>query len=221
MQLLLGSVCALIPLLGPIVYVGYLTEVIVAQHRHGEETYPVFDFDNFSRYLKRGIWPFLVQLVVGLFALPVLAFSAAPLLAIPLLDLHEPEIIAPIAATILLFSFAMVLMVVFILPLTIRAALLQDFKNAFSWTFAKGFVARVWSQIILAQLFLIAAMFPMMIFGFATCGLGYYPVITVIMFASWQLHRQLYELYLVRGGEPIEISHSFLQDPHPSRESAL
>jgi hypothetical protein len=28
----------------------------------------------------------------------------------------------------------------------------------------------------------------------------------VMMFAQWQLFRQLYELYLARGGEPIPIA---------------
>ena len=68
--MLLGAVCALIPILGPIVYLGYLTEVIVAQHRHGEESFAAFDFDYFGRYLSRGLWPFLVQLVAGLIVVP-------------------------------------------------------------------------------------------------------------------------------------------------------
>src|SRR5690348_1752019 len=96
-NLLLASVCLLIPVVGQIVLIGYLFEVIDVLLRRqpatssgtvdetGEEAldaqvmdalpadddlivspYPEFNFSRFSEYLMRGVWPFLVQFIVGM-----------------------------------------------------------------------------------------------------------------------------------------------------------
>src|SRR6516225_3384550 len=96
-NLLLASLCVLIPVIGPIILIGYLFEVIdvllgrrpwpsdkKTANRASEairepplvtprlETpahdgaYPDLTFDRLGEHLTRGVWPFLVQLIVSL-----------------------------------------------------------------------------------------------------------------------------------------------------------
>lgn len=71
-NLLLGGVCVLIPVVGPIVYAGYCIGVFAQQTRQRNLMYADFEFDRFADYLLRGLWPFLVSLVVGLITLPII-----------------------------------------------------------------------------------------------------------------------------------------------------
>jgi hypothetical protein len=94
-NLLLFTVCLLIPIIGPIVLIGYYFEmidsflgllraksldpsevdeagvmnVLPVDPQYADNTYPDFQFNRFGEYLYRGIWPFLVgflfNLIVG------------------------------------------------------------------------------------------------------------------------------------------------------------
>ena len=87
-NLLLTTVCVLIPVIGMMVLLGYLFEVIEFKHRQGDEKpYADFDFDRFVDYLKRGLWPFLCGLVIAavlapvfmvMYFVPMLIFWAGP-----------------------------------------------------------------------------------------------------------------------------------------------
>ena len=76
-----------------IVLLGYLFEIIEFKHRHGDdEPYADFDFNRFVEYLKRGLWPFLCALVIGVAFMPVLMV----LYLVPVLIIltHPPAIVA-------------------------------------------------------------------------------------------------------------------------------
>jgi hypothetical protein len=206
MQLLLMSVCMLIPAIGPIVLLGFHTEVFVLQHKTGEKSYPEFDFNRFTDYLGRGIWPVLVGLVVGLIAVPPSLVVFAPLLLIPHLELRGPQVAGPIAASAILYLLLLLVLTFFSVAMTIHSALSQSFSRAFSLAFIKEFVRRVWIEILLMHLFLTVVSIPAMLVGYLLCFVGIYPVIAILIFASWQLYRQLYELYLQRGGQPVSIA---------------
>ena len=64
--LLAGVVCVLVPIMGPIVLLGYGFEVIESWHRGRRQGYKEFDLNQLVKYMLRGLWPFLVQLVIGL-----------------------------------------------------------------------------------------------------------------------------------------------------------
>src|SRR5262245_40908593 len=68
-NLLYGCVCVLIPVVGPIILLGYRAEIAEDLERDPQlEDYPDFTFNRFADYLQRGIWPFLMQLIVSLAA---------------------------------------------------------------------------------------------------------------------------------------------------------
>src|SRR5713101_7324917 len=65
LNVLMGVVCGLIPIIGGIVYSGYLFEVIDALHEDPDHhDFPDFDFNRFMTYLMRGLWPFLAELII-------------------------------------------------------------------------------------------------------------------------------------------------------------
>src|SRR5579864_9195444 len=81
LNLVLCGVCLLIPVIGPIVVLGYSFEVFDSLHRDPDKRrYPNFEFDRFTKYLMRGLWPFLVQLIMNfVLALPIGIFTGITL----------------------------------------------------------------------------------------------------------------------------------------------
>ena len=63
-SLLMGSICMFIPMLNGLILAGYRYEIVEMKLRFPDQPYPKFDFARFSQYLTRGIWPFLIDLIV-------------------------------------------------------------------------------------------------------------------------------------------------------------
>jgi hypothetical protein len=237
-NLLLASLCVLIPAVGPIILIGYLFEVIdallgrrpwppdsktadrpteaitaqllatptTAPPTHAEG-YPDLTFDRLGEYLTRGIWPFLVQLIVNL---PVgVVFGLLWTMGMMLVSIAAANNSGVIAAVIVVLLILVYLLVVLALgvvsaPLYIRAGLSSDFAGAFSMEFLRDFLKRVGKETLLMQLFLTATSLLLTLVGMLACCIGMYPAIALVVFAHHHLALQLYELYLERGGTPVE-----------------
>jgi hypothetical protein len=211
MNILLEGVCALIPAVGPIALAGYNLGVIVHLHERRESEYPAFDFGRFVDYLKRGLWPFLVSLVLGFISAPIAwllmglafaGFALSPTLGVVLT-----------AVAGVLFLWLVVGIHVCIMALTLRAGLMQDFGAGFSLAFLRGFLGRVWVEAVLAMLFMCVVAIPLTLAGFLAMCVGVYAAAALMTFIHWQLNLQLYELYLERGGDPLPISVELMADP--------
>ena len=100
-------------------------------------------------------------------------------------------------------------------PLKIRASITQDFAKSFNFAWIKRFVGLMWKEILLASLFLIVAGMALSIVGMVLFCVGVYAATVVIYFAWTHLHRQLYRLYLSRGGEPVPFSPKLRDTPPP------
>ena len=205
-NLLLASVCALIPYVGLIALLGYLFEVIESKHRHGDEQpYAGFDFNRFVDYLKRGLWPFLCGLVLAVVMMPVvMVFYFVPMLIIMA---DPPVLIAFMAAVFMVVGMGLltVVMTTLMIPIYLRAGLQQEFAPAFSLDYLKQFVTLTWRELLLSSLFLVGTGFVIQFLGLAACCIGLYPAIALIMFAQLHIEYQLYELYLQRGGDEIPL----------------
>ena len=209
-NLLMTAVCMLIPAIGPLVLIGYLIEVFAP--RLGEDwpgwdgrgNYPDFDFGRFAAYLERGLWPFLASLVAGLVVLmPAYLVAALPLVLV--LVSHGPPaaVVAAAVLSALLMGVAALPATVVLVPVTLRAALLQEFTAAFNVEWSKDFIRRTWRKILLSTLFVLALSFPLAIAGYAMCFVGVYPAMALVFVAQWHLHFQVYRVYLARGGVPV------------------
>lgn len=99
--------------------------------------------------------------------------------------------------------FAMMLVLV---PLKIRASLTQDFAKSFDFGFVKRFLAVTWKEVVLSSLFVLITGPLLVCLGAVVFCVGI-NFATVLVYFFWtHLHKQLYALYLSRGGEPIPLS---------------
>jgi hypothetical protein len=216
-NLLLGGVCMLLPVVGPLVLAGYLCDVLAPRPiddatgrlqpppRPPHLPYPEFKFDRFVEYLERGLWPFLLQLIIGLVAVPVMGVTLT-LMVLGAGGVTGPGVkTAVVVVCVALFLAAIVGSMMLAVPFVMRAALLQEFVPALSWPWAKDFLSRTWRETLLAVLFLYATAIPLTILGSLMCCVGVYPAVALFTFAQWHLDFQLYDLYLSRGGTPVPI----------------
>ena len=212
MNLLLGAVCSLIPVLGGIFFSGYGYEAVEAMHRRGEDDqYPDFDFNRFVKYLVRGCWPFIWQLVVGVpvgFIMGFLYFIGM-MVFIGTADQHEH---GPPAAFFLFFIFFLVvglalglIISVVLAPLLLRSGLSQELGFGQALPFVQDFLKRVGKEVILAQLFLLGTAIVIIPIAYVLCILPVFPAVVIVQMAHFHLLYQLYGLYLQRGGMPVPL----------------
>ncbi len=209
MNLLFGSVCQLIPIIGPIVFLGYSYDVIEAMHGQGDRRYPDFDFNRFVKYLVRGLWPFLVQLIVLLPVMVLVMILLFAGMATMAASMRERDgggmvfvvlIIMVLAVVLVEFLLALVMF-----PLTLQAGLSQEFALSNLWEFLKDFLKRVWKELVLALLFLMVSSLVVSAAGLLLFCIGVYPATVLITLAHHHFLYQLYELYLQRGGKEIPL----------------
>ena len=228
MNMLLGGVCVLIPLVGPIVVLGWTIVGFWGRQDDSCETFPPFDFANFSKYLEKGAWPFIVSFVASIAASMVLMPLSWGVM-MPLMFLGQDSsgagtagCIGGVAALgmIVFWAALMVALVVLLMPLTLRATLTQDFAKAFNLQFMNQFLTLTWKECLLSSLFLGAASIVLTSVGMLVFCIGAYFAGVVIYFAWMHLEKQLYELYLSRGGEPVPVSPKLLNIPPPLPQPA-
>lgn len=223
MNMLFAGVCVFIPFIGPIVIKGWLITGFWAREDERCETFPDFDFNNFGKYLERGLWPFLVTLIGSVAAGMAVAIIVVPVMMILSLALpgHDAPGSGCAAAIVVMFMIAfyagMVVAIMFVLtPLTLRASMIQDFGQSFNFTFVKQFVTLMWKEILLSSLFLMAASLVLVGIGALALCIGMYFATVVVYFCWVHLHKQLYRLYLSRGGEPVPLSPKLRDYPPPA-----
>ncbi|MCX7700695.1 MAG: DUF4013 domain-containing protein [Gemmataceae bacterium] len=202
-NLLLMTLCLIIPVVGPIVLIGYLLEVFDSARSKPEPSgYPDFDFNRFVPYLTRGIWVFLVQLLVQVFiGLPmafILGFGTALVAA-----LDEGRV--TVFALLVLLPLGLILSIVLGMVLwavTIFEGIRRGLDISGMLSFVREYLGKVWRETLGAILFLVVAGWVLSLAGLALCCVGVYPVTSWLMFANYHLMAQTYRLYLERGGTP-------------------
>lgn len=216
-NMLYAAVCMLIPVIGPLILLGYQFEIVETLHRNPGRTYPDFDFNKFTYYLTRGIWPFLVQLVCSLPMVFVVmffyVFMVISMIAAGAAGGKEYGgvfIMLAIFVDIFVMTVVSVVLGMVIQPFILRAGLSQDFAQGFKFGWAFDFLKKNWVQILMFQLFFVVTSTPMAMIGMVLCVIPLYAVIALLILAQANMHLQLYHLYLARGGEPIP-----LKEPPP------
>jgi hypothetical protein len=209
---LLCMVAPLVPVAGAMVVLGYHFDIIESLHLRPKREYPDFDFDRLLHYLQRGLWPVLVQLIVSL-PLAVLGvvlyFGFWFGIMTAVMPGGDPSLVAlwlVFGGCALLFFLLVELLVgLFLLPMVLRSGLMTDFGAAFSWTFIRDFLGRMWLQALLAELFLLLTGTALVLAGLLLFGIGVYPAAALVSFARAYLLYELYEEYLRRGGLEITL----------------
>jgi hypothetical protein len=216
MNLFWGFLCLvstiLIPVIGQLIFLGYMFEVIDGLLANRGGRYPDFDINRFGDYLARSLWPFLVKLVVAVVAVPVvLIVIAIPAVIMGLLAAAVGEdnagIVVAIGVPLLVLVIISigVLVSMVILPLVFRAGMTQSFAEGFNFGWAMDFAKKTWLEMFLAMLFLVFSAMVLGIIGLILCYLPVFAVGALAMLAEGHLMYQLYLLYLSRGGMPLPL----------------
>jgi hypothetical protein len=218
-NLLLAGVCGIIPVIGPMVVKGWLITGFWGRDDERPETFPEFEFDKFGKYLERGLWPFLVTFATGIALTLVVCVVVVPVVMVAgfLTGGRDSGCIGFIvfifvAIFYLLVAVAMAFVVT---PLMLRACLIQDFVQSFDFPFVKRFVSLMWKEIVISSLFLVVASFVISFVGMLAFCIGLWFASVVIYFCWLHIEKQLYALYLSRGGQPIPVSPK-LRDSTPA-----
>jgi hypothetical protein len=199
---LLCAVCNFIPVVGPVVLLGYRAEVadeLVRDRRL--RRHPVFDFNRFGDYLSRGVWPFVYQLLMVIAAGGLgLAAVMAGVLAAGVADLPP----VGLAVGVLLIVLVVLGLPAVLWPMELHAQLTGRFAPVEAAGFAYRFLGRVWGQVLVSLLAFTAGSLVVVVCGLLVCFVGVYLAAVVQMMAQQHLMTQLYLLYLDDGGDPID-----------------
>jgi hypothetical protein len=201
MNLLFGSICVLIPVVGPIVLLGYRAEMAEDLDKDPKlNDYPDFDFNRFIDYLTRGIWPFLMQLIVSAVAMVLVAFVVVIGVAAAYAA-QEPLIGVGVGGVLLIPVILLSILILW--PLELHTQLSGKFEFGRAFAFMTRMLKRVWGQALLAALALWFLGTLVILLGYAALCVGVYPAMVIVGMAEQHFIGQLYRLYLDEGGEPI------------------
>lgn len=210
-NMLFAGICCFIPIVGPIVVFGWLITGFWCRPNGTPESFPEFDFNNLGKWLGRGLWPVLTAMVTSFtlyFVMMIPMIVITTVLGASNNHNHGGGIVAGFMGLIIVgMEGLMILAMVFLMrPIMLKATLTQDFAKAFDVAFIKSFVSLTWVELIVSSLFLGAVSFALLLCGMIALCVGIFLVPSVIYFAMAHIDKQLYNLYLSRGGAPIELS---------------
>lgn len=221
-NMLLGGVTLMIPLIGPLVLSGWHVSAFWARgDRDDPAGIPPYDFQYFGKYLERGLWPFLVGMVASLALVPVMMCLFLPFILLTGAMGSGPGresggiFIAIFLGMFCLQIMLMLLYHILVTPLMVRATITQDFASAFNLRFAKSFLSLTWKELLASMLFMFGVGLCLMVIAVVTCYIGAIFAAPVVFFGWHHLQKQLYQLYLARGGEPVPLSPKLQDGPPP------
>jgi hypothetical protein len=209
-NILLTTLCMLIPVIGGLIAIGYQFEVVSMLLLTQGARYPDFNFNRFADYLMRGLWPFLVQLIASFVLTPVFFV----IIGVPLLALlgtagaageegASVVLLVGIPVVVLLSVLLSIPVMMLLVPPMLRAGLAQDFAEGFNFGWVMHFLKKTWKEMFLGLLFLSFSAAILGMLGVLACYVGLFVVMPLVILAQGHLYYQLYVLYLSRGGTPI------------------
>lgn len=222
-NLLLGAVTMFIPIIGPIVLLGWHVCCLWTPGKSDDPGgFPPFDFNQaFGKYMERGLWPFVVGLVTSLVIIPLFAVIGGLLILLGSLASEfasgdpGPAIVLFIVASLVLDIAALAVFQLVSTPFVIRAILTQDFKSSFDLAFLRSFIALTWKEILVSLLFMTGIAVCMVVLAIVTCYIGAIFAAPVVSFSWHHLQKQIYQTYLSRGGQPVPTSPKLSDQPPP------
>ncbi|MFO1464487.1 MAG: DUF4013 domain-containing protein [bacterium] len=213
-NLLIGAVMNLIPIIGPIVLMGWHCEIIQRLVKRHEKPIPKLDFSDFLYFLGRGLAPFVVALIATLpLTLLIMVLMFGGMFGVALLEsaFHReggapgPLIAGGMGIGALLFLLLILFFNVIVSAALVRAELTEDIGKSLDlgkiWAFAK----ETWKDFLVAYIVFIPVAMIVMFAGMLVVFVGIYAAIILINISYVHLRWQVYERYLIRGGKAIPI----------------
>ena len=197
-NLLFAALLMLIPglnIAGAMIIAGWLIEGFWCRTDESPVTFPELNLNRAERYVTLGLWPVLLAIIL---------FFAIALVYVPVAIIASFLYLAWLVALPFELAFFVI-----IRPLMLRASLTQDFAKAFDIKFLTHFIKVMLPELVISSLILTLIFFVVGLIGIKAFVLGYLlkvVVMGVVLFAIYHLDKQLYKMYLTRGGEAIPLS---------------
>jgi hypothetical protein len=208
-NLLIGSVYVLIPIVGQLALLGWHCEIMQRLARKHARPIPKLEFSDLTHYLSRGITPFVMSLILSLpISLIVMAvmfvgmFGGGVLVAAT----GEPAVMIPIYIVVFLITWVVGLGIgVLMIGAMTRAELSEEVGYSLNFGAIFSYAGKVFWKALLANFVYGLLMGPIVMLGYAMCFVGLYPAMVIVGVGSIGLRSQIYQVYLARGGEPIQL----------------
>jgi Protein of unknown function (DUF4013) len=211
LNVLFCTLAIFVPILGPIVLLGYQFYIGEFLLRYPGSRYPDFDFNRLGDYLGRGIWPFLVILAVNLLMFPIIAIIYVLFFVITAAAAEQGDAGFMVIPFIFLIFGAVCFGILFAVvsqPMMMRSALTQDFLQGFNFKFVSEYLGKVWVELLIGMAIIVCLTPILAILGVLVVCVGYFVAIAIGQMAYGYLNYQVYRLYLARGGQPIPLKSS-------------
>jgi hypothetical protein len=129
----------------------------------------------------------------------------------------EPDVMSILLILGVFGCYILMFLVMILLqvPLRLRATITQDFGSSFNWRFYKHFYSLVWPEVLQAGAFSVFITAVLMIAGVVACYVGMFFTMPLTFYVWHHLERQLYDVYLSRGGDPVPRSVKLQDAPPP------
>lgn len=209
MNLLLGLVFMMIPIVGPLALQGWHAEIHQRLVRRHPQPIPKLDFSDFMHYLERGIGPFVVNLalMVPLFIVFYIFMFIVGFASVGIgRATNEPVLVIVVATVASLGAAAMI----FLFSVLVNAAMTRvELTEAIGPSLSPGpmfsYGKRIWSKFFVATLAYGFLAMGLLMVGLLLCFVGMYPATVAVQLGSLHLRWQLYEYQLAQGGETITL----------------
>lgn len=209
MNLLLGLVFMMIPVVGPLALQGWHAEIHQRLVRRHPQPIPKLDFGDFMHYLERGIGPFVVNLalMVPLFVVFYIFMIIAGFASVGIARAtNEPALVMVVAVV----SFIVAAAMIFFCSVLVNAAMTRvELTEAIGPSLSPGpmfsYGKRIWSKFFVATLAYGFLAMGLILLGMLLCFVGLYPATVAVQLGSLHLRWQLYEYQLAQGGESIQL----------------
>jgi hypothetical protein len=223
MNLLIGAVFMLIPVVGALALQGWHCEIHQRLVRRHPQPIPRLDFADLGHYLERGVHPFVVNLavMVPLFMIMyvymiITAFAAAGISEAS----GEPAAAVAVVGVLMAFGLAMNL---FLTVLLSAAMTRVELTEQIGWSLSPGGIwrygSRNWGRIFWSSLCFAPLAIGTVIVGMLLFCVGMYPAMVAMQLGSMHLRWQVYEIDLQNGGEVIPLKHPSIL-PSEARQAA-
>ncbi len=205
------TIAQLVPLLGPIVLLGYFAYVIESVRRGGEadgSPYPMLELDRLSEFASRGFRIFLILALATVIVMPIFlmvyfgVFLATQLPLILLGDSTLSVVLGLVSIPVVFFVFVTMLISVLVLitPLHLRAALNEDLAAAYSLDYIRDYLRRYWKPTAATLSVVMALSVAAMLGGMLALFIGMFPAMAYMQFVHNHMLAQLADGYERAGG---------------------
>ena len=190
-----------IPLVGQIILLGYQAEVAEdLEHDPAIEDHRDLNTNKLGEYLSRGVWPMLMQFLVGIGILALVVFAAA---CGYLAYWASEEPLIGVAVGGALYVPFMLLGMMVSWPMTLHAQLSHGFHFGRAVRFTSSFLGKLGGQLLVVIIVHFVMSLLLGFGGLLVCCLGIYPAGMIMFMAQEHYMMQLYRVYLDEGGDPI------------------